>query len=665
MRDFSPFFGEIVGKNDIVFMNQGFREGIVQTNNILTNNLGGIVEGLNVTTSPDLKSILVSPGVFYTSGIYSENNNQGGGERGQLFVQKTFTSLPTTISILNQQSYLLVYAQLTTSNINPDPTKFQILETSKNLQTGENVPTREYPSVNIVVSNPVLLTSAQTIEGVPLALLQVDSNGVITNLDLSIRRNYTIGGVIDVVNQSILDAGVPDSFITNRMMGTNQIDGTKFLDNSIITQKIEVWDGIGDGFSTSGTGINNAQIKGGAITESLVNYSGSLVRFSNRNRMLNSSFEIGTGLDNWITASGTGSGGVNSTSVSSDPTCSKYGNMVARLNGSINIVGSTQTSTFQEISQVTTFEGNIANMPVSAFFWAKQPTTPTNFSISGTTGLKGTLEFLAADSSVQQTVSFGPVSGNTTNYILYSTSAPIIYTGNIPVVSVNYKIGGNFNNIIYVDGVFLGTTSILPEFDISPSEYTALNVSALVDNTLPGTKILDNSMPGSKITNNSIPSAKLSGGITGNQIASQTILGSNVKNGEIGQNQLSPSYISGLISQIVSQTASTLGPQIARAWALFNAVNTSGIPNPTNVISGYNVDSITSNGIFCTVNFTPGTFTDTNYAVFITYGNDAGLGGIVYPNTKTSNSIMFGVTNSSTTNITNAGSKMSIMAFHL
>ena len=51
-------------------------------------------------------------------------------------------------------------------------------ETSRNLQTGENVPTRQYPQVSIVVTNPGFASTLAAVEGVPLALIQVDFNGI-------------------------------------------------------------------------------------------------------------------------------------------------------------------------------------------------------------------------------------------------------------------------------------------------------------------------------------------------------------------------------------------------------------------------------------------------------------------------------------------------------
>jgi len=270
MRQFSPFFGQIVGRNDIDFLNAGNRNGIVQTHNTITNNVGGIVEGLDVTVpTTDPTSLVVGKGAFYTSGRFSEVNNAGGGERGDLYSQQTFRDLPRTPPVGTTPQYLLVYAKIVTSNADSNPLESSNVVTSKNLQTGENVPTREYPKATIVVTNPGFSSTLLATEGVHLALIQVDyigiaqqsSNKTIQFINTSIANNYTIGGSLDIVTEKILDAGIPDDFLTTRMFIDNSIEGVKFKDDSVITQKISAWDGATAYNDLTGSGVANQHLK--------------------------------------------------------------------------------------------------------------------------------------------------------------------------------------------------------------------------------------------------------------------------------------------------------------------------------------------------------------------------------------------------------------------
>jgi hypothetical protein len=201
MKQIKTFNGEIINKFDLDFLNNGMRDSFVQTHNDLTTNMGGIITGLDVTISNDLSSISISPGVFYAGGTYNSKNNIGGGERGELFVQKTFTNLPETAPVYSDvPSYLCVYIKIVSSNSDSNPLNSNVVVKSINLQTGENIAVRDYPQASIIVSNPIPYSSVANINGIPLALIQVNysgttklsSDGSIHNVDSSIKRNYKL-----------------------------------------------------------------------------------------------------------------------------------------------------------------------------------------------------------------------------------------------------------------------------------------------------------------------------------------------------------------------------------------------------------------------------------------------------------------------------------------
>ncbi len=551
MDQLKPFFGQIIGRNDIDFLNESNRKIIVQTHNTITNNNGGIIEGLEVTISTtDKRSLTVSRGSFYTSGSFSDVNNQGGGERGDLLTQQTFSGLPSTPPIGTSPQYLLVYAKITDSNSNPNPLKSNVVVTSKNLQTGENVPTQQYSKAIVVVTNPGFRSTLLSVEGVLLALIQVDyigteqvsNNNSIQFIDTSIATNYIIGGAIDVKNQKIVDDGVPDSFLTSRMYSDNSITGPKFSDNSITTPKFSNWDGITEYNDLTGSGIANQHLKDEAVTSNKINYKFGLDGFNSRNRVLNSSFETASGTstdpENWNVAKDLGTN-VSITSFSSDPTSPKFGNnsvfYLGAVDGGDNALG-------VELSQIIEFDGGtLKDVPISSFFWAKE-IGATDFSKTNTTGLRGKIEFLDSSEVVRQTEIFGVVSGtNLSNYTQYSTESPVTYTGSITSNKIKLTIGGNFNGSYYVDGVWLGNTNLIPNFDINPSEYFSIDgIDAnIITGEISTSQIADNAITTKKIKNaDGSLSIDSGNGIISSHIRNGAIVSSKLANGAVTSEKL-------------------------------------------------------------------------------------------------------------------------------
>lgn len=538
MRQWSPFFGEIVSKNDLDFLNQGMREDIVQTHNTLTNNLGGIVNGLQVSYSPDKLSLIVNPGVFYTAGSYNIQNNFGGGERGELLEQYFVRNLPATPPIGSAPQYLLVYAKVITSNVDPNAFASNQVVTSRNLQTGENVPVREYPQVSIVVTNPGFRNSLLSIEGVPLALIQVDyvginqisSNGSIQSVDSSVRQNYTIGKSIDIVSGQLIDNAFPNNIITSRMFLDNSISGTKFSDGAVISSKLASWDGTTAYNAISGNGVANQHLKAQVVTQDKINYVSGVSDLGIRNYVFNASFEIFSGSSNlpanWDVST-TGTTSATLLTFTSDATAPKFGNtalqMIGAFDGSNNALG-------VSVSQIVDMGENLLNKPISAFFWARQ-FSATDFTKSGSTGLRGSIEFLddTAATTIQGPIYFGVVSGvTTTDYLQYTTTAPVIYTGTQACSKIKITIGGKFSGGYYVDGIMLTESSLIPRFDVNPSEYIASGVD-LIDFAQLSGKISESQIPNSIITSSMIKS----GAIGNSQLGPLSVSTSNLQNGSI------------------------------------------------------------------------------------------------------------------------------------
>jgi len=576
MKQFRSFFGEIVGRNDLDFVNDGNREAIVQTHNDFTDNLGGITRGMEVSISVDKKSLIVNPGSFYSAGSYSYQNNAGGGERGVLLQQTFFTGLPETPSIGTTPQYLLVYAKITKSNTDPNPLVSQQAVTSRNLQTGDNVPTREYPRAAIVVTNPGFKNSLLQVDGVPLALIQVDYSGTlkvssdasIVIVDESVRRNYVLGTSVDLVSGQLLDSAFPDDIVTGRMFQDGSITSEKFSDNAVGSQKLSVWDETTAFNDTSGSGVANQHLKDDVVTLSKINYVSGVNNLGVRNHLVNSSFEVASGTTafpaNWdITAYA--SSAVSLVNFGSDSLAPKYGNQSIFVQGGTD--GSNNALSVQ-VSQIVNMNDQLKNKPISAFFWARQTKT-TDFTKTGTTGLHGTIEFLDGNTTpgVLSTESFGTISGVTTSeYLQFSTTTPAIFTGSQSCTKIRLTLGGNFDGNYYVDGVMLTESELIPSFDVNPSEY-------IMGGTIDFSQITGR-VNSSQIASNAIDNSKIqAGAVTGIKIASQTITATNIQNGTITTAQLDPSIIFGVPSGflIFTDNASAACPptwtDVTSQWA--------------------------------------------------------------------------------------------------
>lgn len=547
MKLLTTFFGQILRKGDVDFIGKGARDAIVQTNIDLTAKQGGIIDGLNVFKSIDNLSVLITPGTFYSSGEFSDTNNIGGGERAKVYTTQSFTGLPQTAPIANQPSYLLVYVKVIGVNNNPDPTKLQTTVTSKNIQTGENVATRQFPVGSIVISNPILRTELNKFNGVPLALLQVDfngtvqvsSNGTIQSIDTSVKRDYIIGGAIDIATQKLVPESIPDGFITDRMIGDGQVSGDKFLTGSIHSDAIAPYDGSAN-IATSGDGIATDHLKTGAVTSAKLNYSGSMDGFNSRNYLLNSSFENdSTNITNWSFTGDTGT----TASVETNQASTLFGLRSAKLVGASS-VGVPKSL---KISQKIDFGGPINGQPITAYFYAR-PLSDFNLTEAGTTGITGQLEFFASpgDTTPFSGTTFAAYSGTTVSenggFIKLQTSAPIVIpTTDTKISAINFSISGIFSNTVNVDGAFLGLTAQSPKFNVALGEQVALglNASNITVGELDGARLADGAVVTSKIRGTG-GAVIIDGGfgIRGDQIRSQTITGDNLANGTITNQQL-------------------------------------------------------------------------------------------------------------------------------
>jgi len=556
MKFLKTFFGQVLRKQDVDFQNQGSRDVNVQTHIDFTDKFGGVISGLDVFKSIDSLTILITPGIFYSSGEVSETNNLGGGERGRVYTTQSFTGLPQTPPIANQESFLLVYSKVISTNSNPDPTKFQTTVTSKNIQTGENVLTREFPAGTIVVSNPILESEINKFNGIPLALIQVDfvgtsqqsSNGTIQTIKTDIKRNYTVGGVVDLANKAIVPEAIPNNFITSRMIGPDAVTVDNLATGTVSSPAIAIYDG-GLNVTESGNGVATGHLKDGAVTEPKLNYDGSLDNFTTRNYILNSSFEKNpAGADDWVFVGDTGT----SVTIETDPSTTKFGLRAAKLLGGSS--GSPGTAKSLSLSQKINFNGPINGRPLSAFFYAKLSNS-FNLAISGTTGISGKLEFFDDFSTTTPTSSqtFFTYSGiDTGDFIkIASTGSIIIPTTDPEVRAVNFVIEGAFDNTVHVDGAFLGISSVIPGFSLAIDEQVASNLNA--DNinagTLKSAHLADGAVTTSKIRNadGSVnPGTSpfgIMGGATGGimnagHIRSGTITNGNIADATIGSEKL-------------------------------------------------------------------------------------------------------------------------------
>jgi hypothetical protein len=545
MKQLSTFFGQILRKIDIDFLNLGNRQAINETQIDLSNRLGGIVSGLEVSPSQDGLSLVVNAGTFYNGGLFNAQNGLGGGEKGTIYLSQTITSLTPTNLIGGSQSYLLIYVKTIIQNTDPNPNSPNVVYSAKNIQTGENQPVRQYTAGVVVVSNPIVLSEIVNFAGVPLALVQTDTNGkiipggVMYSINgIAIRRSYTLGGAIDIVTNKIIDSAVPDLFLTDRMFADNQISATKFADSVITSPKLALYDGSSSNYVASGasvvagSGVATVHLKDQAVTYVKMNYSGSVSGFSTRNRLVNSSFEFQSSLPvGWTISSGTSF--VPDTNVTITTNESKYGFQSAKLIGGFSTVAQNVG-----IEQIVDFNDNLNGKPISAFVYVK-PLSGFNLSISGTTGISAKLDFLqtATGSSIQSVV-FDAYSGTSTEWQKLETQKAVIAPGSR---MVKLTISGAFDNTVFVDGAYLGMTNLIPEWDASTQEQIANNIDAgsITSGQLPGERIAPGAIKTTHIrnANGSVNPDTLSG-IVNEQIRDKTITGAKIADGTITTTQV-------------------------------------------------------------------------------------------------------------------------------
>lgn len=576
MKKLLTFFGQILRKGDVDFISDGNRDAVVQTNVDLSSKQGGVIEGLNVFKSIDNLSVLITPGVFYSTGDFSNSNNLGGGERAKIFTTQSFTGLPQTPPVANQPSYLLVYVKIASSSANPDPTQIQTPVTSKNIQTGENVLTRQYPVGTIVISNPILRSEVNKFNGVPLSLLQVDyigtnqvsSNATIQAIDASIKRNYLVGGSIDIANKKIVASAIPDGLIEDRMIAVNTIAGDKFKEASINSQAIAPYDG-GENIATSGDGIATDHLKAGAVTSAKLNYNDSMSDFNARNYLLNSSFEENSaGIVSWTFTGETGT----SASVESNASTTLFGLRSAKMVGGTSV----GVAKSLKISQKVDFGGPINGEPVTAYFYAR-PQNDFNLADAGTTGITGYLEFfnnptdVTPISGVQFAVYSGTTVSDNNGYIKLETTEPIVVSQDMTSIrAIGFNISGNFGNTVNVDGAFLGLTAQSPKYNVALGEQVAvgLNATNITQGQLDGARLADGAVITSKVRNADGSVTLDSGfGIVGSQIRSGTITGGNIGANTITNANLAAGVSAipaGAILMFLTRDSSTLSDPVAQ-----------------------------------------------------------------------------------------------------
>ena len=78
MKQNSTFFGQIIRQIDLNFLNLGNRQAINETHIDLSNQLGGVISGLEVSPSADGMSVLINGGSFYSGGLFNPTNGLGG-----------------------------------------------------------------------------------------------------------------------------------------------------------------------------------------------------------------------------------------------------------------------------------------------------------------------------------------------------------------------------------------------------------------------------------------------------------------------------------------------------------------------------------------------------------------------------------------------------------
>lgn len=471
MNFLQTFFGQIFRKSDIDFQNDGVRRSAITTHVDITNMNGGIVNGLKISKSIDGRSILVTPGVFYSKGDIFDENSQGGGERCEIFTDQTITGFPTTSPILGQQSYLLIYAKSAGQDNNPDPTKSQTISTSKNVQTNENIPIRQYTTGIIAVTNPILISEVGNIGGVPLALLQVDQSGIIQSFDTSLREDYKVAGIVDLPNQNLDRIAFSNGFIESRMIGENQVIYRNLSNGLVVSEKLSEWDGITSGTDLTGSGVATAHFKSGSVTSNKLSSTSSLDGFSQANYVFNGSFEI----DANTTSEPDLVGWSIYNEIASDPlyfgpaagvfrtTLQAFAGfdsaVIQGADPSFIVGGGVRgVALYQDIS----FTDQVLNDRdmMASFYMKTDAAVPVN--ISGISGITASVQFLSSGVLIGSSQTIVNYTGAAIDWTKFETIDPFKYQGNDTANGIRISISGNTTNAIniYVDEFFVGITNL-------------------------------------------------------------------------------------------------------------------------------------------------------------------------------------------------------------
>jgi hypothetical protein len=190
----------------------------------------------------------------------------------------------------------------------------------------------------------------------------------------------------------------------------------------------------------------------------------------------------------------------------------------------------------------------LKDVPISSFYWARE-IGGTDFNVSGTTGMHCKLEWLDTNpdpsgAAVLDQVEYGVISGlSNSDYQQYSMDEPHAYDGaGGTSKSIRVTLGGDFNGTYYVDGAWLGTTDLIPNFDVNPAEYTiieALDASLISIGQIKTNQIEDGAVTTSKIRN---ADGTLNGdpfyGITTEQIRDNSITEAKLQANSVGPAQL-------------------------------------------------------------------------------------------------------------------------------
>lgn len=487
MNFLKTFFGQILRKSDVDFQNSGARKTNVQTHIDYTRSNGGVTSGLDVYKSVDGLSILVTPGVFYSKGGFIDSNSQGGGERCQIYTTQKISGFPATAPLNGNPTFLAVYAKPINQNNNPDPGQSQVVVTSKNIQTGENIPVRQYTAGIVTITAPILAGQISSINGVVLALVQIDYVGTtrvssslsVQAIDTSVKQDYLIAGLIDVPKQKLSSLAIADNFIESRMIGDDQVIARNLADGLVTSPKLAVWDGITSG-TTSGSGVATDHIKNDAVTSAKLSPTGSLDGFSQLNYVFNGSFDIvpntsvepelvGWTVFNQISGNVAYSGapaGIFKTN-----TESVFGHNSAVMIGAdpTKVPGAVVQGL--ALSQDINFNNERLNdKDVMAFFYMKTDNAiPT--AIPGITGVTASIQFLSSGTAIGDPTTIVNYSGGILDWTRFQTNSPVQFADSSTTADgIRFTVSGNLTNStsVFLDNFYVGLTNLLPSW--SPSQ---------------------------------------------------------------------------------------------------------------------------------------------------------------------------------------------------